>query len=180
MGVRPDPLCRGCYWDGTVNVVGGCEFAHRFEDGHKIVDPSCINCYAVIYAAGIHKANDVELYRGTTERKGKRATWTTPPVLTVLPDGHANLTEFFSWRFPKPLLGKGKPGLVWVNSMTDLFHPGRPREAINRILENIAISHHIGLIVVKYCEQMVEYFQQKPAWWRREFILVFSAGDQGW
>src|SRR5262249_51161714 len=147
--------------------------------------PSCVNCYAVIYAAGIHKANEVELYQGTTERKGKRDTWSGPDHLTVLVDDHRTWTEPLRWRGAKPNLlelagqGKDKPSILWVNSMTDLFHPGRPREAIDRILEGVAISPHIiGLIVVKYCQELVEYFSAKPAWWRRRFWLVFSAGDQ--
>jgi len=178
MPVRPDPLEHARYWDGTVNVVFGCEFAHRFVAGRKLTDLSCLNCYAVVYAAGVHKANDLEWYRGTTEPKGERDTWTKPPHLTVLPDGHPDWTDFLRWRFPNPLLGKGKPGIIWLNSMSDLFHPGHPRWAINRLLQTIAISDHIGLILTKYCEQMVEYFSTKPAWWHKKFILVFSAGDQ--
>jgi protein gp37 len=180
MGVRPDPLSHARYWDGVVNVLFGCEFAHRFIGGRKLIDPSCLNCYAVTYAAGLHAANDLEWYRGTTEHKRGRDSWTTPPRLTVLPDGHGDWTEFFGWKFPKPLLGKGKPPIIWVDSMSDLFHPGHPPEAVARILENLVISPHIGLVVSKYCEQMVEYFSTKPAWWKKWFILVFSAGGQRW
>jgi protein gp37 len=71
--------------------------------------------------------------------------------------------------------------------MADIFHPRRfedPKtmEAIDYFLKNIAISPHniVGLILTKYPAQMVEYFGQKPAWWRKRFILVFSAGDQLW
>jgi protein gp37 len=168
MGVRQDPLHHGRYWDATLNVVGGCE----------IVDPSCLHCYAVSYAAGIHTANDVELYRGTTEFKHGRHFWTGH--LTVQTDGHPSWTEFVSWRFPKPLLGAGRPAIIWVNSMEDLFHPRRPIEPINRILETVAISPHLGLVVTKHPAQMVANFSQKPAWWRKKFILLFSAGDQRW
>jgi len=180
MGVRPDPLDHGRYWDGTItNRVLGCEFAHRFVDGRKIIDPSCLNCYAVTYAAGLRKANDLERYRGTTEpNKRGRDSWTVPPHLTVLEDGHADWADFFGWEFDEPLLGKGKPGIIWLNSMSDLFLPGHPREVIDRLLRTVAISPHIGLILTKYSEQMVEYFNTKPDWWRRWFILVFSAGDQ--
>jgi hypothetical protein len=48
-------------------------------------------------------------------------------------------------------------------------------------LSTVAISpHHIGLVVTKHLAQMVAYFSTKPAWWRKRFILVFSAGDQRW
>jgi protein gp37 len=167
MGVRPNPLHHGRYWDATQNVVGGCE----------IVDSSCLNCYAVDYAAGIHAANDVELYRGTTEFKHGRDFWTGH--LTVQADDHSSWTDFLSLKFPKPLL-EGKPAIIWVNSMTDLFHPRRPIEPINRILETVAISRHLGLVVSKHCGSLVDYFSQRPAWWKRKFILLFSAGDQIW
>ncbi len=64
--------------------------------------------------------------------------------------------------------------------MADLFHPGRPPEAIDRILTTVALSRHIGLVVTKHPAQLVKYFSQRPAWWKRKFILIFSAGDQLW
>jgi protein gp37 len=150
-------------------VVGGCE----------TVDPSCDNCYAVPYATGIHAANDIELYRGTTERKHGRDTWSGN--LTVLPPDHPTWTAPLRWRGPeKPLLGAGKPSIVWVNSMADLFYPRRPPEAIDRILSTVALSDHIGLVLTKYPKPLVTYFSAKPAWWRKEFMLGFSAGNQQW
>jgi protein gp37 len=169
MGVRPNPLEHGRYWDATVNVVGGCE----------IVDRSCRFCYAARDAAGIQTATDIELYKNTTVFK--RGRWTWNRRLTVLPPEHPAWTFALSWRgAAEPLLGKGKPSLLWVNSMSDIFHPGHPPEAIDRILEVVAISSHIGLVVSKHVTPMVEYFNRQPDWWRRRFWLVFSAGDQRW
>ena len=171
MGVRPNPLLHGRYWDATVNVVAGCE----------IVDASCYFCYAPPYAAGIHAENDIELYLNTTVFKNGRWTWNGN--LTVLLPDNPNWTFPLRWRGVTPNVlelagqGKGKPSILWVNSMADLFHPGRPPEAIDHILQTVAISPHIGLILTKYCEQMVEYFA-KPGWWQKWFWLVFSAGDQ--
>jgi protein gp37 len=64
--------------------------------------------------------------------------------------------------------------------MADLFVPGRPTEHFDRLLVNTAISPHkiVGLVLTKYPAQMVEHFATKPLWWRRRFLLVFSAGDQ--
>jgi len=181
MAIRPNPLDHLRYWDATLNVVFGCEFAYRIVDGRKFTDRSCINCYATTYASTLHKKNDLPWYRGTTEPRGQRETWTKPPHLTVLPDGHPDWTAFLSWRFPNPLLGAGKPGIVWFDSMSDLFLPGHPREVIDRLLRRVAIAPHIiGLILTKYPQQMVEYFSTKPAWWKKRFILVFSAGEQRW
>jgi len=171
MGVRPDPLEHGRYWDATVPGVGGCVIADR----------SCYFCYAPPYAGGIHAATDIELYRGTVEWRNGRWTWTG--LLTKLPLDHPNQTLPLRWPGVKnPLLGPGKASILWLNSMADFFVPGRPTEDFDSLLVNTAISPHniIGLILTKYPAQMVEYFSTKPAWWRRRFILVFSASDQLW
>ena len=171
MGVRPNPLEHGRYWDATLNVVGGCVIADR----------SCSFCYAAPYAGGIHAATDIELYRGTVEWRNGRWTWTG--LLTKLPPDHPNHTFPLRWRgVEQPLLGFGKSSILWLNSMADFFVPGRPTEDFDSLLVNTAISPHniIGLILTKYPAQMVEYFSTKPAWWRRRFILVFSASDQLW
>jgi protein gp37 len=171
MGVRPDPLDHGRYWDATLNVVGGCE----------IVDRSCRFCYAPPDAAGLQTSRDVELYKNTTVFKHGRWTWNGR--LTVRPPEDSTWTDPLRWKgVAEPLLGKGKPSILWVNSMSDIFHPGHPPEAIDRVLQNVAISPNniIGLILTKHPEQLVEYFSTKPDWWRKRFILVFSAGDQLW
>lgn len=112
MGVRPNPLHHGRYWDASENVVAGCQFA----------DHSCLNCYAMLYAAGIHTANDIELYRGTTEVKHERLTWSGK--FNVLPPEHPNYTFPLRWRgTDPPVMGVGKPYIIWVNSMADLFVP---------------------------------------------------------
>lgn len=159
MGVRPNPLEHGRYWDRTENVVAGCE----------IVESSCLNCYAPVYAAGVHAKNDIELYRDTTVFRHGRPTWTER--LTVLPLDHSTYTIPLNWQGAKePVMGPGKPSIFWPNSMADIFHPRRfedPKtmEAIDYFLKNIAISPHniVGLILTKYPAQMVEYFSTKPA-----------------
>jgi protein gp37 len=169
MGVRANPLHHGRYWDASLNVTGSCEIADR----------SCYFCYAPPDAAGIQSATDVELWKDTTVWRNGRWTWNER--LTVLPPEHPAWTFPLRWKgVAAPLLGEGKPSLLWVNSMADLFHPGRPPQAIDRILSTVAISRHVGLVVTKHCAQCVEYFSQRPAWWRKKFILLFSAGDQKW
>jgi protein gp37 len=169
MGVRPNPLEHGRYWDATVNVVGGCE----------IVDASCRYCYAAPDAAGIQTATDIELYKNTTVFK--RGRWIWNRRLTVLPPEHPAWTFALRWRGAKePLLGRGAASILWVNSMSDLFHPGHPAEAVDRILETVALSPHLGLVLTKHVAPMVEYFGARPAWWRTRFLIGFSAGDQRW
>ena len=169
MAARPDPLLHGRYWDATLNVVGGCEMPP---------DLSCYYCYAAHDAGGIQTALDVELYRGTTVLKHGRQTWTGR--LNVLPPEHPTWTDFVFEKFRKPLLGEGKPAIYWLNSMADLFLAGHPPWAVDRILTTAAFSPHIGLVVTKHPGPMTQYFLGKPRWWRKQFILVISAGDQRW
>jgi protein gp37 len=167
MAARPGPEHHSRYWDWTENVAGGCVPA----------DTTCRNCYAVVYARGIHAANDVQLYRGTTKPTREGHTWSG--LFTKRPPDHPAWTSPLRYGGPEiPLLGPGKPPILWVNSMADLFVPGRPFEDFDRFLDNVAISPHIGLVLTKYPEGLVKYFSAKPRWWRKWFWLVFSAGTQ--
>jgi protein gp37 len=178
MGVRADALAHGRWWDDTLNVVGGC----------VIADTSCYYCYAPLDAGTLQSATDIELWKDTTVWRNGRWTWNGR--LTVLRPDHPTWTFPLRWKgSPEPLLGDGKPSLLWLNSMADLFVPDPERpdephpmriEAINRILKIVVLSPHIGLVLTKYPKVMAKYFLQKPAWWRKKFILIFSAGNQQW
>ena len=170
MRVRPKTLEHGRWWDATLNVFGGCIIADR----------SCYYCYAPIYAAGIHSAADLELYRGTVEFRNGRWTWTG--VLTVLRPDHPEWMMPLRWKGAAEPQGPDGRSLLWLNSMADIFlpTPGRPPEAIERLFSTVAISPHIGLVLNKRIEPMVAYFSTKPAWWRKRFWLGFSAGEQLW
>ena len=108
--------------------------------------------------------------------------------LTVLPDGH------HSWKFPSeypgaehPKLGPRKPSTILVACTSDLFIEGRPTEIIDRVVETVALSPHIGLFLSKctgpyYRGQMASYFlKQSPLTvecWQRNIWLGFSAERQ--
>src|SRR5262245_30206053 len=123
------------WWDASWNPVGGC----------LAVSPGCKNCYAAVQAAR-HWYRP--LYKGTVRWvRGK-------PVfngrLTVLPPEHRG------WRWPlqwsgvdDPLLGPGKPSLIFVVDMGDLFHEQRPLAIVHRVVGAIAWSRHIGLLLTK-------------------------------
>src|SRR5829696_6369286 len=94
--------------DATWNPVAGC----------TIVTAGCTNCYAMRMAARL-EAMGVEKYRGLTRRSGGRQVWT----------GRINLDETSlaaprTWR---------KPSRVFVNSMSDLFHPEVPSAFIRKV-----------------------------------------------
>jgi protein gp37 len=94
--------------DVTWNPVAGC----------TIESAGCSNCYAMRMAARL-AAMGSEKYAGLTRKSGGRAVWTGKITLDV-----KSLTAPYKWR---------KPRKVFVNSMSDLFHPSVPDDFIAHI-----------------------------------------------
>jgi len=94
--------------DATWNPVAGC----------TILTAGCTNCYAMRMAARLEMMG-VAKYRGLTRKSGGRSVWT----------GKINLDEK-SLAAP---LAWSKPRKVFVNSMSDLFHPDVPITFIARV-----------------------------------------------
>ncbi len=84
--------------DVTWNPVAGC----------TIATAGCTNCYAMRMAARL-EAMGMAKYAGLTRKSGGRSVWTGRVNL----DPKA-LTAPYGWRTPRK---------VFVNSMSDLFHP---------------------------------------------------------
>ena len=84
--------------DATWNPVAGC----------SIVSAGCTNCYAMQMARRLD-AMGVEKYRDLTRKSGKRTVWVGKVV-----EDRASLTAPLKWK---------KPRKIFVNSMSDLFHP---------------------------------------------------------
>lgn len=161
------------WWDRTWNVTGGCSHA----------SPGCTLCYAQQEAgtktwpftgsAGIHD--------GVTDKKGRRRIFNG--TLTVAPPTHPLWEMPLRWRGAKhPKLGPGKPSLIFVGDMSDLFHEGRSDEPIDRVCATIALSDHIGELSTKRTERMLKYFAaQRPhtvQLWQPKLLLGFSAERQ--
>lgn len=91
--------------DATWNPVAGC----------SIMSAGCTNCYAMRMAARL-EAMGVEKYKGLTRKSGNRAKWTGIIKL----DKKALLIPS-TWK---------KPRRIFVNSMSDLFHPNVPESFI--------------------------------------------------
>ena len=84
--------------DATWNPVAGC----------SVLSAGCTNCYAMQMAWRL-EAMGMEKYRDLTRKSGKRAIWTGKII-----EDHASLTTPLKWK---------KPRKIFVNSMSDLFHP---------------------------------------------------------
>jgi protein gp37 len=132
--------------DATWNPVAGC----------TIVTAGCTNCYAMRMAARL-EAMGVEKYQGLTRKSGGRSVWTG----RVRCDETALGTPF-QWRQPR---------LVFVNSMSDLFHEDVPVDFILRVWRVMEDTpRHTYQILTKRSERMAEVlskseFQVLPNVW---------------
>lgn len=126
----------GISWtEATWNPIVGC----------SIVSPGCTNCYAMQQAARITRMNPASHYEGTTKEVNGNYVWTG--VLKQAPDHIA--TAPLRWK---------KPRLIFVNSMSDLFHESIPDEWIDRVMAVMTISQqHTFQVLTKRPQRMRSY-----------------------
>lgn len=124
----------GISWtEATWNPVAGC----------SIVSPGCKNCYAMEWAGRILDKPGSHYHKTTEKVKGK-SVWTG--LIAVAPD-HI---------FYQPLRWtRGRK--IFVNSMSDLFHPNVPRAVQIKVFAIAALTpHHIYQILTKRHAEMLE------------------------
>ncbi|WP_192648102.1 DUF5131 family protein [Sphingopyxis sp. OAS728] len=118
--------------DATWNPVAGC----------NVLSAGCTNCYAMRMAARLEVMGQ-DKYRGTTRKSGNRRVWTGKIVLD-----ENSLTAPHSWK-------KGR--MVFVNSMSDLFHDGVPLAFIQKVFEVMrATPRHTYQILTKRADRLAE------------------------
>lgn len=118
--------------DATWNPVAGC----------TVLTAGCTNCYAMRMAARL-EAMGTDKYRGLTRKSGGRAKWTGKIRL----DRKA-LSIPATW---------SKPRRVFVNSMSDLFHPDVPADFIGDVWNVMAETpRHTYQILTKRPDRMAE------------------------
>jgi protein gp37 len=122
--------------DLTWNPVVGC----------SIASAGCTNCYAMRMAARL-EAMGTPKYAGLTKRTKRGAIWTD-----LVRCDEASLEIPLSWK---------KPKRVFVNSMSDLFHPDVPADFVGRIWDVMRRTpqHHYQ-ILTKRPERMAELLEQ--------------------
>ncbi len=122
--------------EATWNPVAGC----------TVVSPGCTNCYAMRLAARL-AAMGLEKYEGTTRKSGGRSKWNG---VVRLDEKSLSLPK--SWR-------KGR--LIFVNSMSDLFHEAVPESYIRRVFETMrATPHHTYQLLTKRADRLRELSPQ--------------------
>jgi protein gp37 len=118
--------------DATWNPVAGC----------TIMSAGCTNCYAMRMAARLD-AMGMEKYSGLTRKSGGRAKWTGKLYLD-----DAALSIPSSWKRPRN---------VFVNSMSDLFHPDVPVDFIRQVWNVMrATRRHTYQILTKRPDLMAQ------------------------
>ncbi|MCC8968944.1 DUF5131 family protein [Bradyrhizobium brasilense] len=118
--------------EATWNPVGGC----------TILSPGCTNCYAMRLARRL-EAMGQKKYAGTTRMTGGRAKWNGKIVLD-----EAALEIPLKWKSSK---------IIFVNSMSDLFHEEIPLEFIARVFGVMKQArHHTFQVLTKRADRLGE------------------------
>lgn len=125
----------GKWWTDSWNPTVGC--------GDKLFSPQCLNCYACQLHTMRHK-----LY----------LTGCKMPKQYAKPFSEIQL---FPERLEKPLHWRN-PRIIFVDSMSDLFHSDVPFEFIDKVMAVIALCpQHTFLVLTKRIERMAEYFESR-------------------
>jgi protein gp37 len=119
--------------EATWNPVVGC----------SVASPGCDNCYAAREAAG--RLRGVPAYAGLAMREPGRPAEFTGEV-RCLPE---RLDQPLRWR---------RPRRIFVNSMSDLFHPKVPDEFIAKVFQVMAqAQHHTFQVLTKRPQRMAAW-----------------------
>lgn len=127
----------GIEWtEATWNPVVGC----------TVLSPGCTNCYAMRMASRLEAMGQLK-YVGTTRYSGGRPKW----------NGRVNID-----RTTLELPRKWRTGkIIFVNSMSDLFHDGVPIGFIHEVFETMrATPHHTYQVLTKRAERLQEIAPQ--------------------
>ena len=112
--------------------------------GCSKVSEGCRNCYAIRQARRFSGSG--QPYEGLTERTAVGPNWTGK--VRLVPE---MLGEPFKWRNPER---------VFVNSMSDLFHPEVPFDYIDEVFAVMALAtQHTFMILTKRPDRMLEWFK---------------------
>jgi protein gp37 len=145
----------GIQWtEATWNPIVGC----------SVVSPGCTNCYAMKQAARIERMGTAEHYKGLTKLTKGGPVWT----------GEVRLVEHL---IDQPLRWR-RPRMIFVNSMSDLFHESVPEEWIKSIFDVMGKAHrHTFQVLTKRSKRMREILSRTKVFYQNVWLGV-SAEDQ--
>lgn len=135
--------------DATWQVTHGC----------SLVSPGCTNCYAMRVAGT--RLKTLPQYAGLTREVNGAPVWTGG--VRVAED--RTFTQPLRWRRPRK---------IFVNSLSDLFHPAVPDATlINTFALMAACPQHIFQVVTKRAKRM-RHFLSDPATVEKVWFLAFQ------
>lgn len=141
--------------EATWNPVSGC----------SVLSPGCTNCYAMRMAHRLGLMGQ-EKYEGTTRITGGRAKWTS-----VIKFDERALELPKRWK-------RGR--LIFVNSMSDLFHEKVSFEFIERVFDVMAATpQHTYQVLTKRAERLQELGAQL-LWPRNVWMGVSVETEDYW
>ena len=124
--------------EATWNPVVGC----------TVISPGCTNCYAMRLARRLEAMGQPK-YVGTTRISGGRAKWNG--VVRIDP---ASLELPRSWKTGR---------MIFVNSMSDLFHEKVPLDFIRRVFATMqSTPQHTYQILTKRAERLADVSSKLP------------------
>lgn len=132
--------------NSTWNPVTGCTKVSR----------GCDNCYAHTLA---HRRLN-HIYRRALPVVDTDANRADPFAVRLWPE---RLTQPTAWREPR---------MIFVNSMSDLFHADVPDEYVRRIFEvMVATDHHVYQVLTKRPARAARFLRKHPDFLRRAGVL---------
>jgi len=135
----------------TWNPVAGC----------TVVSPGCTNCYAMRMASRLEAMGQPK-YAGTTRQSGGRPKWTGHLVLD-----RRSLGVPKTWKSGQ---------LIFVNSMSDLFHEDVPLSYIREVFEVMQDTpRHTYQILTKRAENLERLASDLP--WPQNVWIGVSIED---
>lgn len=124
--------------DASWNPIVGC----------SVVSPGCTNCYAMRQAARIERMQPGSHYAGTVQPSKAGPVWTGKVALAP----RKTLFQPLDWK---------RPRRIFVNSMSDLFHPEMRDEDILDVFTVMAIAgQHEFQVLTKREDRMHDFLEQ--------------------
>lgn len=118
--------------------------------GCSVHTAGCTNCYAMRQAARIEEFGSAPHYAGLTQKINGQAVWT----------GKVHLASVATMQKPKRIAGSA---LVFVNSMSDFWHPqARDEWRIAAIEVMRACPRHAFQVLTKRTEEAEAFFERHP------------------
>jgi len=122
------------------------------------VSAGCDGCYAILQACRQDRPGGA--YEGLTARRNGRVDWSGKVV--VAPE-HI-LTKPLRWKGAPAAIAEGRPTRIFVDSMSDLFHPAVSDETIDRVFAVMALAtRHTFQVLTKRPERMRDYFETRKS-----------------